>query len=213
MDALTDRQSRLLAYLRKYQAENGLSPSIPDICSYFGYASPRAAAKLLDKLVEKGAIAREPGSRRAIRILDRFSFDPKRQLPLVGRIAAGAPISSGEHAAEYVDIGADVFRPRADLLFRVRGESMLNAGIWDGDVVGVHRQDTAADGQIVAVVFVDPVTDDPQLTLKRYQRRGSVIRLTSDNDDQERYAPLTFDTARDAIEIVGLFCGLIRAGL
>lgn len=212
MDQLTDRQARLFAYLCDHQAKLGLAPSIPDICAHFGYASPRAAAKLLEKLSEKGFIAREPGARRAIRILERPAFDPGRQLPLIGRIGAGMPITSGEHVAEYLDVASHVFRPRADLLFRVRGESMVNAGIHDGDIVGVHQQEIS-NGQIVAAVVIDPVTDDPQLTLKRFHRRGTTIRLLSENDDQVRYAPLVFDTRQDAVQIVGLFCGLIRTGL
>ncbi len=213
MEALTDRQTALLAFLRSYQREHGLSPSIPDICRHFGYASPRAAAKLLEKLVEKAAIAREHGARRAIRLLGAAGQDPRHRLPLLGRIAAGAPLTAGEHIAEFIDINPALFARRPDLLFRVNGWSMKNAGIHDGDLVGVAEQAEVRNGQIVAAVIIAPKTDDPELTLKTYRQKGSIVTLHSENDDQERYPPMVFDTREQAVTVVGLYAGLIRTGV
>ena len=132
-------------------------------------------------------------------------------MPLIGRIAAGVPITTGEHIAEIIPVDAALFTPRADLLVRVMGRSMINAGILDGDLAGVHRQADARNGQIVAAVITHPVTDNLELTLKTFHRKGPIITLRSENDDQQTYAPMVFDTRRDSIEIVGLYAGLLRA--
>ena len=207
MEPLPPVQAALLAYLREYIEKRGMSPSINDICERFGYASPRAAAKLLEKLQAKGCIEREPNSRRAIRVV---SGPRPNQLPLLGRIAAGRPLTSGEQIAEYIDIRPELFQPTADILFRVSGQSMIGAGVLSGDLVGVRLQNEVRNGQIVAAVVTDPRTDDAELTLKTYRRRNSIITLTAENEDQEQYPPLVFDTRRDAIQIVGLYCGLLR---
>jgi len=209
MAPLTPRQTEVLAFLREFQDREGLSASIPDITAHFGFAPHRAAAKLVEQLEAKGAIARQPGSRRSIRILQSAGPRPN-QLPLLGRIAAGRPITSGEHVAEYLDISPSLFSPRPDFLFRVTGDSMINEGIYDDDLVGVRSQGDVRNGQIVAALIIDPKTDDPELTLKRYRRKGSVVSLLSENDDQEQYAPMTFDVRKDLIQIVGLYCGLVR---
>ena len=175
-----------------------------------GLKSPNAITELVSKLERRGAISRQPGAWRAIRILDRGEQPRLKQLPLLGRIAAGAPITSGEHVAEYIDVDPALFDPRANLLFRVRGQSMINAGVQDGDLIGVHLQDEISTGQIVAAVIIHPKTGDAELTLKRYRRRGQVVTLISENDDQERYPPLVYDLRKDQLQIVGLYCGLVR---
>lgn len=210
MEPLPPRQSALLDFLWEYREANDRVPSITDICAHFGFGSPTAAVDLLNKLQAKGAIQREPGLRRSIRLLRQASKPRTDQLPLLGRIAAGVPITAGEHVAEYLPIPASLFSPKADLLFRVTGQSMVNAGIQNADLVGVHLQDEVRNGQIVAAVVIDPHTDDPELTLKTYRRRGSTITLLAENDDQILYQPLIFDVRRDHIQIVGVYCGLIR---
>lgn len=134
------------------------------------------------------------------------------QVPLIGRIAAGVPLSAGEHVAKYIDVSPRLFDPPADLLFRVSGESMINAGIHDGDLVGIHLQDSVRNGQIVAAVITHARTDDPEVTLKTLRRSGDMVSLLSENDDQQQFAPMTFNSGRDAIQLIGIYCGLIRAG-
>jgi len=209
MDALTTRQTAALAFIRTGQERDGVTPSITDLCEHLGFSSKASAAKLLDQLEAKGAISRQPGTRRSMRILAPSGPRPN-QLPLMGRIAAGRPLSAGEQIAEYIDVSPSLFYPSANLLFRVNGESMINAGIRSDDLVGVHLQEEFANGQIVAAVIIDPETDDPELTLKTYRRQGKVISLLSENDDQERFAPMRFELGKDPIQIIGLYCGLVR---
>lgn len=209
MDALTTRQSSAVAFLREGQERDGVTPSITELCDHLGYSSKASAAKLLDKLEAKGAISRQPGARRAIRVL--APTGPRlNQLPLMGRIAAGRPLTSGEHIAEHIDVSPLLFNPPANLLFRVDGESMINAGIRPGDLIGVHLQEAFRNRQVVAALIIDPKTDDPELTLKTYRRQGNVITLLSENDDQERYPPMRFVVGKDQIQIIGLYCGLVR---
>lgn len=210
MQDLPPRQAELLAFLVRYQDEHGYPPSTAEMQAELGLKSPNAITELVSKLERRGAISRQPGAWRAIRILDRGEQPRLKQLPLLGRIAAGAPITSGEHVAEYIDVDPALFDPRANLLFRVRGQSMINAGVQDGDLIGVHLQDEISTGQIVAAVIIHPKTGDAELTLKRYRRRGQVVTLISENDDQERYPPLVYDLRKDQLQIVGLYCGLVR---
>ncbi len=209
MDALTTRQSSAVAFLRAGQDRDGVTPSITELCDHLGYSSKASAAKLLDQLEAKGAIARQPGTRRAIRILAPAGPRPN-QLPLMGRIAGGRPLTAGEHVAEYIDVSPSLFHPAANLLFKVDGESMINAGIRPDDLVGVHLQEEFRNGQIVVAVVIHPKTDDPELTLKTYRRQGKVISLLSENDDQERFPPMRFELGKDPIQIIGLYCGLVR---
>jgi repressor LexA len=213
--SLTGRQQQVLDYLREYQESQGMAPSIPDICTHFGFASPRAAAKLLEKLEAQGAISRNPGARRAIRILWPAAAPRRqtRQLPLLGRIAAGTPITAGCDAieeAEMIDIDPALFDTPPNLLWQVEGYSMVNLGILPGDIVGTTFRSEFKNRQIVAAVVIDERTSDPTLTLKRYEKKGSVITLTSENDDQITYRPMVFDTRRDAVQIIGIYSGLVR---
>lgn len=196
-------------------------PSLAEISTHFGFQSQTAAVNLLTKLEAKGAIEREPGARRSLRL--RW-LDPETQalgtprfphrVPLLGRIAAGTPITAGFDAAEfaedYLDIDPRLFDPPPNVFWRVQGFSMINAGIRPDDLVGAAFRTEFFNRQIVAAVVTDARTGDPELTLKRYQKRGTTITLSSENDDQDTYQPLVFDTRRDAIQIIGLYSGLIR---
>lgn len=210
MQDLPPRQAELLAFLVRYQDEHGFAPSTAEMQAELGLKSPGAVAELVAKLEGRGAIVRQPGAWRAIRVVNRGDRPRPNQLPLVGRIAAGVPITSGEHVAEYIDVSPALFDPGANLLFRVQGHSMTNIGVLHNDLIGVHLQPEVSSGQIVAVIVVHPKTGDPELTLKRYRRRGQVVTLLSENDDQERYPPLTYDLRKDELQIVGIYCGLVR---
>lgn len=209
MGDLPPRQAAVLNFVRDYQVREGTSPTIYEIAEHFSF-TPANAVKLLDKLAARGELSRDSGSRRSIRLTSQATAK-SMQVPLIGRIAAGEPVTSGEHVAEYIDVSPTLFDPPADLLFRVFGESMINSGIHDGDLVGVHLQDSARNGQIVAAVITHAKTDDPELTLKTLRRNGSTVSLVSENDDQQRFAPMTFRSGKDAIQLIGIYCGLVRA--
>lgn len=209
MLAPTPRQQRILDFIRTFMDQSGMPPTRADIADHFGI--DRASVQQhLQLLAKKGLLDLSPGLSRGIKLLDRQPANDPFALPLLGRIAAGQPITSGDNVLEQMRVDPALFRPRADFLFRVEGHSMRNAHILDRDLVGIHEQQVADNNQIVAVVIPDPATDDPQLTLKRYQQRGPIVTLLSENDDQDRYAPIVIDTREQALGIVGLFAGLLR---
>lgn len=146
MSLLTPRQGQLLEFLQRFIERNGAPPTRAEIAAEMGFRSANAAEDHLKALARKGAIELVPGTSRGIRLR-------QAGLPLVGRVAAGSPILAEQHIEEYYQIEAGLFYPAADYLLRVRGASMRDAGILDGDLLAVHRSDDAANGQIVVRVL------------------------------------------------------------
>jgi len=197
MEKLTPRQAQVLALIRQHIEDTGYPPTRADIAQALGFKSPNAAEEHLKALARKGAIEMIPGTSRGIRLPDEIG------LPVVGRVAAGNPILAEENIEDHVGIPAAFFRPRADFLLRVRGDSMINAGILDGDLLAVHRTPEAANGQIVVARVEDEVT------VKRLQRTRSrsKVLLLPEND---AYEPIEVDLANQAFAIEGLSVGVIR---
>ena len=197
MHNLTHRQAQVLDIVRRHIAETGYPPTRADIAQELGFRSPNAAEEHLRALARKGALEVVPGTSRGIRL-------PEEQgLPIVGRVAAGSPILAEEHIEDRVDLPADFFRPRADFLLRVRGDSMVGVGILDGDLLAVHKTPEARTGQIVVARIDDDVT------VKRLQRTRSRARvcLLPEND---AYAPIEVDLREQAFAIEGLSVGVLR---
>lgn len=217
MDTLTDRQTEILEFVRQNLIERGAPPTRADIAKQFGFSSPNAAERHLRALETKGYIEMLPGSSRNIRLLVEADTPLTHQfgLPLIGSIAAGSPLTASVNIESQVSVDPDLFRPRADFLHRVSGLSMMEAGILDGDLVGIHQQDNANNGQIIAAVLPDTKTGDDRITLKRYFRRGNLITLKAENSNPG-YEPIEIDlTPREEDEaprfrIAGLYAGLIR---
>jgi len=197
MEKLTPRQAQVLELIRQHIEETGYPPTRADIAQALGFKSPNAAEEHLKALARKGAIEMIPGTSRGIRLPDETG------LPVVGRVAAGNPILAEENIEDHVEIPAAFFRPRADFLLRVRGDSMINAGILDGDLLAVHRTPDAANGQVVVARVEDEVT------VKRFQRTRSrsKVLLLPEND---AYEPIEVDLANQAFAIEGLSVGVIR---
>ncbi len=202
MEALTSRQQEVLEFILRYIGRNGMPPTRAEIASSMGFRSANAAEDHLKALERKGAITLSHGTSRGIRVhVDRRA---PGFLPVVGRVAAGAPILAEEHISDQLEISPDTFRPRADYLLKVQGTSMREAGILDGDLLAVHRSRDAANGQIV----VARVNDD--VTVKRFNRRGNKVRLLSANPE---FPPIVVDLKRDELTIEGLGVGVVRGGL
>ena len=199
MTDLTARQAEILAWLRGFIERQHRPPTRAEIAEQFGFSSPNAAEEHLRTLARKGAIEIIPGAARGIRLKGAAVG-----LPLVGRVAAGSPILAEEHIEARVRIDARFFRPRADYLLRVKGMSMREAGILDGDLLAVHKTASAESGQIVVARF------DDEVTVKRLQRRGRRVRLLPANPDFE---PIDVDPERDAFAIEGIGVGVLRNGL
>lgn len=211
MEKLPARQQDLMDFILRFARDSGLPPTRGDIAAALGITR-QTADQHLRALAGKGLIELLPDTSRGIRILDagtQAANDPWR-LPLVGRIAAGAPLLAPAHIEETLRIDPAMFRPRADFLYRVQGRSMERLHILPGDLVGIHAQPTARDQQVVAVAIEDRQTGEPTLTLKRYRRQGEVVTLLSENDDQRAYAPIVIDLREQRFELVGVYAGLIR---
>ncbi|TJY65010.1 repressor LexA [Sinimarinibacterium sp. CAU 1509] len=214
MAELTPRQAEILAFIRDSVREEGYPPSQRDIAQHFGFAQNAARDHLL-ALVRKGEIEMASSDARGIRLL-KAPEAPPDGLPLLGRIAAGAPITAPDHAEHWLKIDPELFHPRADFLHRVDGDSMIDADIQPGDLVAIHQQPDASNGQIIAACLSDGASGFERITLKRYRRMGSTVTLEAANP---RYAPIEIDLARAAddqdmpvFRIAGIMAGLLRSG-
>jgi repressor LexA len=202
MQSLTPRQSQVLELIRQHIVDTGYPPTRADIAQELGFRSPNAAEEHLKALARKGAIEMIPGTSRGIRLPE----DLEAGIPLVGRVAAGNPILAEENIEDRVDMPAGFFQPRADYLLRVRGDSMIDAGILDGDLLAVHKTQQATNGQIVVARIEDEVT------VKRFQRtrkRDQILLLP----ENPAYDPIEVDLATQAFAIEGLSVGVIRQHL
>jgi repressor LexA len=193
---LTARQAEILELIRQYTAEAGHPPTRAEIARQLGFSSANAADAHLRALQRKGALDLVPGASRGIRLKDAG-------VPLVGRVAAGQPILAEENIEARYPLDPALFHPRADYLLRVRGMSMRDAGILDGDLLAVHRAGEASNGQIVVARL------DNEVTVKRWQRRGHHVRLLPENPE---FQPIEVDLRRDPLTIEGISVGLIRMG-
>lgn len=209
MNILTARQTQILAYIRRHIAEQGLPPTRADIVTAFGFRSLTAADDHLKALARKGAIELLPHASRGIRVLEAedaaaAANDEQGGVPLVGRVAAGAPILAQESVEDWYKLDKKLFPTAPDFLLRVQGWSMRDAGILPGDLLAVQRVASARNGEIVVARLGDEVT------VKRFERRGAVVRLLPANPD---YAPIRIDLSRQELVIEGRAVGLLRSGL
>jgi len=196
MEPLTPRQAKVLQLVRDTIEADGYPPTRAEICRAMGFSSPNAAEKHLRVLERKGAIQID-GSHRGIRL----KTDPG--LPLIGRVAAGSPILAEANIQARYRVDSALFKPRADYLLKVRGLSMRDAGILDGDLLAVHATREARSGQIVVARLHDEVT------VKRYKRNGSRVQLLPENSD---FKPIEVDPRREGFAIEGIAVGIIRSG-
>lgn len=199
---LTERQQAILEFVRERIADDGLPPTWAEIAQAFGFRQTRAAQKHLQAIAARGHLVLLPGKARGIRLPE--GREKQLPLPVLGRVAAGAPIG----ADAGTDAGIErvlmfdpvLFTPRPDYLLRVHGDSMRDEGILDGDLVAVHRQAQARDGQVVVARL------DDEVTIKRLQLQRDRIRLLPRNPD---YAAIEVAPGQD-FAIEGLYCGLVR---
>lgn len=196
-NALTPRQQQVFEFIRDAVEANGAPPTRAEIAAAFGFASHNAAEEHLKALAKKGAIVLEPGSARGIRLVEQLG------LPLIGSVAAGSPILAVENVIGRYAVDRHLFKPHADFLLRVRGQSMIDAGILDGDLLAVHCGSEARNGQIVVARL------DDEVTVKRFYRQGPRIELRAENAD---FAPIVVEGRSPALVIEGLAVGLIRGG-
>lgn len=199
---LTPRQQDVFDYIQRTLQEFGYPPTRAEIAKALGFRSPNAAEEHLRALKKKGVIEMVPGTSRGIR-LPNMAEETAQGLPVIGEVAAGSPILAAEHISRHCPLPADFFTPSADYLLRVRGLSMRDAGILEGDLLAVHRTTDVRNGQIVVARI------DDEVTVKRFQRHGQHVSLIAENPD---FAPIEIDLREQALEIEGVGVGVIRGG-
>ena len=197
MYKLTKRQIEILELIKSYIEETGFPPTRAEIAQTFGFRSPNAAEEHLKALARKGAIEITPGASRGIRVPGtKYSG-----IPIVGQVAAGSPILAQEHIEDHLSINPEFFSPKADFILCVKGMSMKDVGILDGDLLVVHKTSTASNGQIVVARIEDEVT------VKRFEQIKNKVYLHPEN---EEFKTIEVDLNIDVFAIEGLSVGVIR---
>jgi len=217
---LTARQEQILNLIKEAIDNTGFPPTRAEIAQELGFRSANAAEEHLQALARKGAIEISPGTSRGIRLVGQAATEAKSgassaipsfvppippnlmSLPLVGRVAAGSPILAQEHVEATYSVDPAMFSSKPDFLLKVKGWSMRDAGICDGDFLAVKKVDSAKNGQIVVARIGDEVT------VKRYRKTGSTIELLPENPD---FSVITVDPHSDEFALEGLAVGLLRS--
>lgn len=202
---LTARQRQVLDYIREMVAARGYPPSVREIGEAVGLSSPSTVHSHLNSLVDGGFIKRDPSKPRAIMVVDTPNATTRpddrrtRDIPVLGRIAAGTPILAAEHVEEVLTLPVDLVGEGPVFLLEVKGDSMINAGIHEGDLVAVNKQPEARDGEIVAALV-----DGEEATVKRLRRQDGKVVLESENP---AYPPMVFT---DGVELIGKVVSVLR---
>jgi repressor LexA len=203
---LTERQQQVLDYIKRSVEERGYPPAVREIGDAVGLSSPSSVHAQLNSLVEAGMIKKDPSKPRAIMIMDErpASAAPveerrTRDVPVLGRIAAGTPILAAEQVDEYMALPTELVGDGPVFLLELKGDSMVDAGIHEGDLVAIHKQPHARDGEIVAALI-----DGEEATVKRLQRHDGKVFLHSENP---AYEPMVFT---DGVELIGKVVSVLR---
>ncbi len=201
MEDLSNKQGQVLQFLIDFNAEHGFPPTIRELCDHFGFKSLNTAHFHLRSLEKKGYIQIHPGKGRGITLPGARPLS-ERQIPLVGRIAAGTPILALENIEDFLGIDKGFFGGETNFAVQVRGDSMVDAHIQDGDYVIIKVQDQAESGDIVAALI------DDEVTLKYFYRTKTQVRLESANP---KYPPMIFKKGEArSFRILGVMVGLVR---
>ena len=201
---LTDRQRQILDFLTSYVDDHGYPPTVREIGEAVGLASPSTVHAHLANLERAGLLKRDPTKPRAIELRREPKALPVsdvHRLPLVGEVAAGGPLLAEENIEEYLAVPEPLSRGGEEFLLRVKGDSMVNAGILDGDFVVVHRQQDAGDGEIVVALTGDDESTN-EATVKRLFRDNGRVRLQPENDALE---PIYAEHVQVLGKVIGVF--------
>jgi len=207
---LTQRQKEILEFIISHIEQYGYPPSIPEIQKNFSFKSPNAVSDHLEALERKGYIARRPHKSRGIEVLiqpksekgENLNGENVAEVPIVGRVSAGAPILAEENLEGTLFVDKTIVRnPKGVFALRVQGESMVNAGILNGDFVLVRQQPVAEQGEIVVVLIED------EATVKRFYKDKNKIKLKPENDTMN---PIIVDPQDSSVRIIGKVVGVVR---
>jgi repressor LexA len=210
MKALTPRQQQILDMIASYIERRGFPPTRAEICEALGFKSPNAAEEHLKALVKKGAISMVPGASRSIKLSGSSEKSQKEgysylSLPLIGRVAAGAPILAAEHVEEEFNIDSSLFSIKPDYLLRVKGMSMKDAGILEDDLLIVHKISGDCFKKITGKIVVARIEEE--VTVKRFFKKSNMIFLEPENSN---FKTIKVDIQKQPIVIEGLGVGVIR---
>ena len=210
MKALTLRQQQILDMIASYIERRGFPPTRAEICEALGFKSPNAAEEHLKALVKKGAISMVPGASRSIKLSSSLEKSQKQgysylSLPLIGRVAAGAPILAAEHVEEEFHIDPSLFSIKPDYLLRVKGMSMKDAGILEDDLLIVHKISGDCFKKITGKIVVARIEEE--VTVKRFFKKSNMIFLEPENSN---FRTIKVDIQKQPIVIEGLGVGVIR---
>ena len=201
MEKLSPKQNRVLDFLKQSMAKNGYPPTVREICTGLNLSSPATVHVHLVNLEEKGYIKKGDSKNRAIELLVENEYEEKDivDVPLLGKVTAGSPIEAIEMPDEFFSLPAYLIPAKKEVFtLRVQGSSMIEAGIHDGDIVIVQKQDTARNGEIVVAM-----TEDNEVTLKTFYKEDGYFRLQPENSTMD---PIILDK----VYIVGKAIGLYR---
>lgn len=199
MEKLTKRQQEILDLIKTRIEETGMPPTRMDIAHEFGFRSPNAAEEHLRALERKGAIEIMPGASRGLRVVGQ----EEPGIPIIGEVAAGYPVLAEENINGYCDIAPTMFNPKADYFLKVKGLSMKDAGILEGDLLAVHRTTQVRKGQIVVARI------GSEVTVKRFDKKRNKIILLPENED---FDPIEVNSRSDDFAIEGIGVGVVRSG-
>ena len=202
MHKLTSRQEEILQFIKDYLSEIGYPPTRSEIAQKMGFRSTNAAEEHLRALARKGAIEILPGTSRGLRL----PINEQLGLPIIGQVAAGSPILAAESIADYCDIPPDLFSPAADYLLAVKGTSMIDIGIFEDDLLAVHKTSQARNGDIIVARI------DDEVTVKKLAKGKSrnYLNLVAENPD---FPPIEVDLRSSNFTIEGVSVGVIRRGM
>ncbi|OCG03098.1 transcriptional repressor LexA [Gilliamella sp. wkB112] len=205
MRPLTERQQQIYDLIKDNIQTTGMPPTRAEIAKKLGFRSANAAEEHLKALAKKGAIEMIAGSSRGLRLLLENTNDQNdyEGIPLIGQVAAGSPILAQEHIESYYQVDPSLFRPHADFLLRVKGMSMKDIGILDGDLLAVHKTQDVKNGQVVVARI------DDEVTVKRLSQKGKHVHLLAEN---EEFSPIKVDLEQQSFAIEGIAVGIIRNG-
>jgi repressor LexA len=203
MNELTQQQASILQYVREHQQQFGAPPTVREITAHFGFRSLNNVRQHLELIARKGYLKRSPGKARGLMlttaVMDSSEVDSVR-VPLIGTIAAGHPIMAIENIEHNVTLDRQLFGGQDLFALRVRGDSMRDAGILDGDIAVIRQQATVADGEIAAVVI------ENEATLKRFRREAGHVVLHAENP---AFADIVVGSDRE-VSIAGKLAGVLR---
>ena len=205
---LTDKQIAILEFIKSEISKKGYPPAVREICDAVNLRSTSTVHSHLNKLEKLGYIRKDPTKPRAIEVLDKARDDDDVMglhqeminLPLIGQITAGEPIFAEQNIEEYIPLPASLVSGNDNFVLRVKGDSMVNAGILNGDYVVVDKKNTAANGQMVAALV-----ENEKATVKTFYKEDGKIRLQPENDFME---PFIFEDAQ--VQIIGIVTGVFR---